>query len=62
MRHQWFQWYRPNAKGRANGRRCRTCGLRRRIKPGTRTVWQSRYLHNETWLDGLWPCKQRRSY
>lgn len=55
-RHRWSK---ARFHVRGPGWKCLDCGLRRRIKPGTRSIWQFRFYAGEPWVRQL-PCGPQR--
>lgn len=56
MKHQW---YRPGAGYRGGSRKCLRCGIRRRIKRGTRFTWEFQrpeWAEMQAWVRS-WPCR-----
>ena len=55
------RWYRPGSARRGGSRKCVDCGLRRRIKKGTRTSWDFQVKAGEVWLSVAPPCDDVRT-
>lgn len=52
-------WYRPGAAHRGRARKCLRCGIRRRIKPGTKLTWEYRFQAGDAWRERV-PCRGPR--
>lgn len=54
------QWHKHGAGHRAGSRKCVVCGLRRRIKKGTRLSWEFQAAPGGAWLPTAPFCRAKR--
>lgn len=52
------RWYKPDLGHRTGSRTCLACGVRRRIKRGTRLTWEYKIPDGVLWLPSV-ACRKR---